>query len=223
MISAIFFDIDGTLMDFHAAERSAFLSSMHTWGVDRAEERYARYTVFNRRMWEALERGELSRTELLNTRFARFFAAESIAASADGFETLYRKNLSAEHTLMDGAVEILEYCAKKYPLYIVTNGIAATQHQRIHDAEIGKYFKGIYISEEVGYAKPDERFFTHCMNDAGLGHPEDILIVGDSLTSDMAGGIRMGFKTCWLRPLGSISAHPLDYEITHLRALKGIV
>lgn len=224
MIRAVFFDIDGTLMDFHAAERSAFLTAMRLRGIDRAEERYPRYTAFNRALWQELERGTLSREVLLQTRFPRFFAAEGITQSTDGFEALYRAHLSDGHTLLAGAREILEYCAAKYPLYVVTNGIAATQHKRLRDAALTQYFQKVYISEEIGYAKPDKRFFDSCMRDAGLRCPEQILIVGDSLTSDMRGGIDAGLKTCWLRPEASASRTlPVDYEITHLCELKGIL
>lgn len=223
MIKAIFFDIDGTLMDFKAAERSAFCRAMRMRGIDRAEERHPRYSAFNKSLWEALERGEITRDELLDTRYARFFEMEGITVSSDGFEDIYRVNLSDEHQLIEGAVDILEYCSAKYPLYVVTNGIADTQYKRIGDSGIGKYFRGIYISEEVGYAKPDKRFFDHCMNDAGLANPEEILIIGDSLTSDMQGGLNAGLRTCWFRPAGATCEHTFDYEIEHLSELKEIL
>ena len=223
MIKAIFFDIDGTLMDFKAAERSAFCRAMKMRGIDRAEEHYPQYTAYNKGLWESMERGEITREELIETRYARFFALEGITQSPEGFEQLYRANLSDEHQLMEGAIDILEYCSAKYPLYIVTNGIAATQHKRIDDSDIRKYFKKIYISEEIGYAKPDTRFFDYCMNDAGLTDPTEILIIGDSLTSDMQGGLKAGLMTCWMNPYNEDTDQKFDYVIRQLSELKKIL
>ena len=223
MIKANFFDIDGTLMDFKAAERSAFCRAMRMRGIDRTEERYPRYTIYNRSLWERMERGEISREELIATRYSRFFELEGITESSEGFEDIYRANLSDEHQMMDGAIDILEYCSAKYPLYIVTNGIAATQIKRIDDSGIAKYFKKIYISEEIGYSKPDKRYFDYCMTDAKLTTPEEILIIGDSVTSDILGGINFGLKTCWMNPEGAETELKVDYEIRHLSELKEIL
>jgi len=223
MISAIFFDIDGTLMDFKAAERSAFCKTLQSRGIDHPEERYPRYTVFNRSLWERMERGEITRQELIDTRYALFFELEGITESSEGFEQLYRANLSDEHQMMDGAIDILEYCSAKYPLYIVTNGISATQYKRIDDSGIAKYFKKIYVSEEIGYSKPDKSYFDYCMTDAGLTDPAEILIIGDSLSSDMLGGINSGLKTCWMNPDGAETELKIDYEIRHLSELRNIL
>ena len=223
MIKAIFFDIDGTLMDFKAAERSAFCRAMQMRGIDRAEEHYPHYTVYNKGLWESMERGDITRDELIDTRYARFFALRGITQSPEGFEQLYRANLSDEHQLMDGAIDILEYCSARYPLYIVTNGIAATQHKRIDDSGIEKYFQKIYISEEIGYSKPDKGYFDYCMNDAGLTNPDEILIIGDSLTSDMQGGLNAGLRTCWMNPYGAETDLKFDYMIRHLSELKEIL
>ena len=223
MIRAIFFDIDGTLMDFKAAERSAFCRAMAMRGIGHAEKRYPRYTVYNKGLWERMERGEITRDELLDTRYARFFEMEGITESSEGFEALYRANLCDEHQLMDGAIDILEYCFAKYPLYIVTNGIAATQRKRINDSKIEKYFKKIYISEEIGYSKPNKDYFSYCMSDAGLTDPSEILIIGDSVSSDMLGGINSGLKTCWMNPEGNKTDLKVDYEIQHLSELKEIL
>ncbi len=223
MIKAIFFDIDGTLMDFKAAERSAFCRAMKMRGIDRPEERYPRYTAFNKSLWESMERGEITRDELLGMRYTRFFEMEGLEASAEGLEDIYRANLADEHQLMDGAIDILEYCSARYPLYIVTNGIADTQHKRIDDAGIRKYFKKIYISEEIGYSKPDKGYFDYCMNDAGLTDPAEILIIGDSVSSDMLGGLNAGLKTCWMNPEGNTPKLKIDHEIRHLSELKEIL
>jgi len=225
MITAIFFDIDGTLLDFKAAEKAAFCRSMGEFGIDHAEEKYPRYTAFNRSLWEALERGELTRDELLAHRYENFFKNEGIRRDPRAFEDSYRKNLTEEHILMDGALEILDYLYGKYPMYVVTNGIAHTQYRRMKDSGIDRYFDGIFISEEVGYSKPDPRFFEKALEGAGNPDPADVIIIGDSLTSDIKGGIHAGLKTCWLHEKDAEKKedYPTDYDIVHLSELKEIL
>lgn len=222
MITTIFFDIDGTLMDFKAAEHAAFCRAMEQHHIPEGEARYPRYSAFNRSLWDALERGNITRDELLDHRYPDFFKLEQISADPRAFERSYRKNLSEEHILKDHAIEILEYLFPKYSLHIVTNGIAATQHSRIDGAGIRKFFQNIFISEEIGFSKPDPRFFRHALSAAGNPPSENVLIIGDSLTSDMLGGFRSGLKTCWIHDedTSKTPAHPLNYEINSLAELR---
>lgn len=225
MITTIFFDIDGTLMDFKAAERAAFCRAMQQHGIGSEQERYPRYSAYNRGLWEKLERGELTKDELLDHRFENFFRMEGISCNPGNFEKSYRENLSQEHVLMNGAEEILAYLSEKYAMYVVTNGIAATQHRRLRDSGIDRYFQGVFISEEIGFAKPDEGFFRHALAHAGSPAPSEVIIIGDSVTSDMLGGFCAGLKTCWMRGVNPQKhpGHPVDYEITELLQLKGIL
>ena len=225
MITTLFFDIDGTIMDFKAAEHAAFCRSMEEHGISNGEERYPRYTVYNRGLWEALERGELTRDELLEHRYARFFAMEQISCDPKAFEASFRTNLNNVHILIEGAWEILEYLSEKYPMYVVTNGIASTQHKRISDAKIDRFFQKLFISEEIGCAKPDPKFFAYALEQAGNPAPENVLIIGDSLTSDMQGGYNAGLKTCWYHSEATASrpSFPIDYEITDLAELRRIL
>jgi len=225
MITTLFLDIDGTILDFKAAEHAAFCRSMEQHGIQTAEELYPRYSAFNRSLWEALERGELTRDELLGQRYGRFFAMEQISCDPKAFEDTYRENLNDMHFLMDGAMEILEYLYEKYPLFVVTNGIAHTQYRRIGDAKIGRFFQKLFISEEIGCSKPDPRFFAHALAHAGNPDPKEVLIIGDSLTSDMLGGYQAGLRTCWLRTEETVAvpSFPIDYTITHLSQLRDIL
>ena len=225
MISTIFFDIDGTLLDFKAAEHAAFCKSMKQHGITDGESRYPRYTVFNRGLWEALERGEITKDQLLDHRYEQFFAMEQLSVDPKAFEASYRANLNEVHVLMEGAVEILDYLHGKYPMYVVTNGIAETQHRRLADSGIDRYFDGIFISEEIGFSKPDPKFFEYTLSRAGNPSPENVIIIGDSLTSDMLGGINAGFRTCWFlgqNPDG-VSKYPVDHDITDLAELRNIL
>ena len=110
-------------------------------------------------------------------------------------------------------------------MYVVTNGIAETQYRRLGDSGIDRFFDGIFISEEIGYSKPDPKFFEFALRHAGSPAPENVIIIGDSLTSDMLGGINAGFQTCWFHGQApdAVSKYPVNHSITKLSELRNIL
>ena len=142
----------------------------------------------NGQLWESYERGEISRDTVLYTRFGRVFEHFGIDADGIAFEHDYRKELDEGHDLMEGAMELVQTLAPLYELYIVTNGTTETQYKRLGDSGLSPYFKDIFISGEIGSRKPMKAFFDHCFEKAPHLSPEDVLIIGDSLSSDILGG-----------------------------------
>ena len=137
----------------------------------------------------------------------------------------YEEYLAREHVFVPGAPALLEALYGKYRMYIVSNGTAKIQYSRIAGADIGKYFDGIFISEEIGYDKPDRAFFSYCFSQIPDFSREESVIVGDSLTSDMLGGRNAGVRTVWFNPAkkrDEIGAMP-DFEIQAPRQLLDIL
>lgn len=196
MIKNIFLDLDDTILDFHKGEREAITETLSHFGVEVTDEIIARYRSFNRRCWEALERGEMERDDVLTKRFELFFDSLGRDVSAEEVQAYYEVKLSENAYFLDGAEQLLEALAGKYRLYITSNGTAFVQDRRIKHSGIAKYFDGIFISERMGAHKPSVEFFNACFARMDNPNREQTVIIGDSLTSDILGGINAGIHTC---------------------------
>ena len=196
MIKNIFLDLDDTILDFHRGEREAITETLEHFGVGVTDELIARYRAFNRSCWEALERGEMERDDVLTRRFALFFESVGKRASATEVQAYYEVKLSEGCYFLEGAEELLGELSGKYRLYITSNGTAFVQDRRIKASGIAGYFDGIFISERMGAHKPSAEFFDACFAQMDEPERESTVIVGDSLTSDILGGINAGIHTC---------------------------
>lgn len=205
----LLFDADDTLLDFRAAEHSALFRLFAAHGLPVTDALHAEYSAYNRSLWRQLERGELSREQLLRTRFAGFFERIGVRLDGPAAEEEYRGYLAEGTTLIPGAKEVCTELAKRHCLCIITNGIANTQRARLKAAGLEPLFRRIFISQEVGCEKPDPRFFEAVFRVLPGADPRRTLIIGDSLSSDILGGVRAGVDTCWFCP----DAPPEDPEI----------
>jgi len=218
----LLFDVDGTLLDFDKAEEEGIEGLLNHFGVPVTAENKHKYHITNKRYWEMLERGEITRDRLLGQRFEEYFGEFGVQVDGNEVDKLYRQYLNASAVLIDGAIELLESVKGKYPLYIVTNGVAATQYNRLAKSGLDKYFDGIFISEEANAQKPQPAFFEYCFEKMGRRDVENMLIIGDSLTSDMRGGNNAGIDTMWYNPHKSenhTEVH-LDYIVETLDEIK---
>ena len=224
MIRTVFLDLDDTLLDFHRSEREAISATLSSLGVTPTEEVIKRYSEINRYVWQQLELGKMTREQILVRRFELLF--EELLVSADGAEARrrYEKNLGGSFFYIDGAEELLTELSSKYDLYLMSNGTAAVQDRRIAASGIAKYFEGIFISERVGYNKPALEFFEKCFAEIPDFRKEESIIVGDSLSSDIKGGINASIPTCHYNPSGetSDSVRP-DYTIRTLEELPALL
>ena len=225
MIKHLFLDLDDTILDFHLAERCALSGTFSEIGIDPTEETMGRYSQINRSCWERLERGELTREQVLTLRFDLLFDELGIKASSEKTQQIYEYRLSLEHPFMDGGAELLPKLYGKYKLYIASNGTAVVQDRRIADTGIAKYFDGIFISQRIGYNKPAKEFFDGCFSAIEGFDPGEAMIVGDSLTSDILGGINSGMKTCYFNPRKRQNSTGIlpDYEISSLEELPPLL
>lgn len=223
MFKHILFDADNTLFDFDQMERNAFFDTMNAFLVPCDDALYNRYRAANRLLWLEFEQGRTDRDHALAMRFTVLLDGMDIDGAA--MNQLYQHNLAERTVMMPYAKELCERLSQKYVLSIVTNGVGPTQRRKLDHTPLEPYFTHQFISEEVGVSKPDVRFFEHVF--ATLGNParDTVLIVGDSLTSDMQGGMNAGISTCWLNREGDAApeGYRLDYEIRALEELAGIL
>ena len=225
MIEFLFLDLDDTILDFHKAERLALGRTFRSFGLEPTEEVLTRYHLINKAHWERLERKELTREEVLVGRFAALFQEFGLQVDPEACARGYEDNLSIGHYFLPGAYEAVESLSKKYKLYLASNGTAKVQAGRLNSANISHYFQKIFVSQEIGANKPDTLYFQRCFAEIPGFDVTKAMMVGDSLTSDILGGIQAGMKTCWVNPLGKIAPeniHP-DYEIKALSELEGLL
>lgn len=200
MIRFLFLDLDDTILDFHKAERLAIAKTFRSFGLEPTEEVLNRYHVINKIHWERLERGEETRLQVLENRFADLFSEMGVPADPAQIAKSYEGNLGIGHFFLPDAEETVHTLAEKYPLYLASNGTDTVQHSRLTSAGLYPYFKGIFISQEVGFNKPAKEFFDVCASKIPGFNAAQALMVGDSLTSDILGGANAGMKTCWVNP-----------------------
>ena len=200
MIRNILIDLDNTILDFDRAERIALEKAFIDFGIAPTEELLARYHVHNQRHWQMLERGEISRSQVLTGRFEALFAEQKITCDPEAIQPAYERYLCIGHYFLSGAQALLDALYGKYRLYIASNGNLQVQKSRIQSADLARYMDGIFISELIGFNKPDREFFERCFARIPDFKREETVIIGDSLTSDILGGINAGIRTIWYNP-----------------------
>lgn len=217
----VFLDLDDTILDFPWAEGQAIRRTFLDFGIEPTQELCSQYRRINLEHWRRLERKEITREELLLSRFQQLQQELSLEGDALAFADTYVRYLSQGHCFLPGAKEALELLKRKYRLYLATNGIAQVQYGRLESAGITDCFEKIFIAEELNAYKPQKEFFDGCFAAIEGFAPTKAIMVGDSLNSDVRGGINAGIATCWLNPHHREERdgiHP-DYQIETLSEL----
>jgi 2-haloacid dehalogenase len=225
MYSTLLFDLDHTLYDSDESERRAYAHTTATFGLDEPELHFATYLDINRAMWAAVERGELDPTEVRHRRFEQFNRSVGLDADPHRMADEFVWGLGAHGELYHGVADLLAALASRASLALVTNGLSDVQRSRLSRLGITDYFDAIIVSSEVGVTKPQPAIFELAFG--ALGDPEKstAVMVGDSLTSDIAGGRNFGIATCWYNRHGQVAdpdAEP-THEITDLTELLHLV
>ncbi|RSK27513.1 noncanonical pyrimidine nucleotidase, YjjG family [Bacillus sp. HMF5848] len=221
----LLFDVDDTLLDFQAAEKCALSRLADEVNFSLTAEMEEHYKKINIGLWQSFENGEITRDEVLNTRFSIFF--RTLGYEIDGilYEQKYRTYLGQGNQLVHGAYDLVGKLHGEYDLYIVTNGVSKTQNKRLHDAGVLPFFKGIFVSEDTGYQKPMKKYFDFVFNRIPHFNSENALIIGDSLSADIKGGNLVGIDTCWFNPNKKANNTNIvpTYEIHRLEDLHHIL
>lgn len=225
----LLFDIDNTLLDFTRAEHDAMADVLCAFGYPCDERLIVSYSRVNDEHWKMLERGEIDRGTLLWKRFAVFAEREGLQGmDPHAFADAFIDAVSRKSYLMDGALDICTRLAERYPLYGITNGSAKAQHGRFDPSPLRPLFQNNFISEEIGAAKPSQAFFDAVCRAVPEIDPEYTLVIGDSLSSDIAGGFCWGTDTCWVSHgkmlnVCSLSSCTPTYIVAHLSELANIL
>ena len=224
MIEFLFLDLDDTILDFHKAERIALTKTIRDFGVEPTEEVLHRYHLINKWHWEQLELGKLTRAEVLENRFKVLFQELGREVDATACARAYERNLSVGHYFLPGAEEAVEALHKKYRLFLASNGTASVQKGRMTSANLYRFFEKVFVSQEIGYNKPSEAYFDTCFAQIPGFDRAKAIMVGDSLSSDIKGGINAGIATVWVNPehkdCGNVKP---DYEIESLSQLEALL
>jgi len=219
----LLFDADNTLFDFSLAEYISFGETCRVGDIPYSEELYRTYSEINDGLWKRIEKKEIT-LEFLKTERFRLLLLEMGWADDDAalkkaqeLRDTYVETLAQQTCMIEGAEELCRTLAEQYKLYLVTNGIGKIQRSRFEKSALKPYFDGIFISEEMGCAKPEPAYFEHVLREIGSPAKEKCLVIGDSLTSDCDGAVRSGLDICWFNP-GNADAknRVLTYTVTKL-------
>ena len=222
--TTVYFDLDNTLLDFLATEHKAIYKLLTLHKLPCNDEIAARYSAINKGWWERFERGEIKKDEIYAGRFRSLLEALGENGDAEQMAKDYFGFLSEGHDLMDGAIEALEYVkGKGYTICATTNGVSFTQYKRIKESGLGKYFDYVFVSEDAGHQKPEREYFDYVMANSPEKDRSKIIVIGDSQSSDVLGGINAGLDTCWYNTTGEAPRFEPTYEIKHIREVMEIL
>lgn len=221
----VLFDADNTLLDFDAAENKALAETLNEFGLDADAETMERYRQINRALWKRLEKGEIRRDKLLSERFSQLLSALQARGNGSDMNRCYLNYLAQHPDTIPGALNVLDELAEVATLAVVSNGVEKVQKKRAKDAGLTQYMEDLFISEQVGCDKPNRKFFDYVLRALGVEQRSHVLVVGDSLTSDIQGGLNAGLDTCWYNPNGAANETGIQpkYEIHRLEELYPIV
>ncbi len=194
--NVLLFDVDNTLLDFYDAEENAFKVTSKYFGLPYSKENYITYRQINKKWWNLYEKGLCEKIEITTNRFKDYLNFIGKSGNAQDIHNKYVASLSLGKKNMDGAYQVLEYFKNKgCKIYLITNGVSKTQKSRLDGQPFNKFIDGVFISDEIGYPKPKVEYFKKVEELLGVKFDSKTLIVGDSLSSDIQGGINIGVDT----------------------------
>ena len=225
MFEFLFLDLDDTILDFQKAEHVALSKTLRGFGLEPTETVLKRYNLINKAHWEALERKELTREQVLLGRFQVLFEEMGISAEPVKVARAYEHNLSIGHWFLPGAEEAVARLSRKYKLYLTSNGTASVQKGRMTSANLYRFFENVFVSQDIGVNKPAVEYFENCFAQIPGFDKTKAIIVGDILTSDILGGQNAGIATCWVNPHHKQGRPDIrvDYEIEALSQLEDLL
>ena len=221
--TTLLLDLDETLFDFSKSEKFAIDKLMEKYNIPVTEENRRLYSKINDEKWKKLERGELTRPQIFRERFDDFLKKTGVTADTDEANLSYMQFLSQASFILDGALETCKKLSGNYLLYLVTNGTKIVQKGRLSGSPIMKYIKDVFISEEIGFNKPQKEYFDYVLEHIEEKDKTKILVVGDSLSSDIAGAENSGLDSCWVNRKNQKTVSDATYTISCITEIFDIL
>lgn len=224
MYKALFIDFDDTLYDFPYQSKNSLKRVLNEQGIFLSEDIYHSYKQFNAEFWRDFEKGVYKDSSLAYTRFQKLKDKYGFSYDAKRVNLQYLTNLYRFLKPIDNSEATVKKLSRKYDIYIITNGLHRAQVPKLNASKIKECVKDVFISEDIGYSKPSEKYFEYCLNSAGLSKNE-VLIIGDSLTSDMAGGVNAGIDTCWfnIKQKDNTFNIPITYTVNSMKEIEELL
>ncbi len=225
MYKLLIFDADYTLFDFDKAEKNALTRVSGDFGKMFDDNHIDLYKQINMSLWKKFEKNEISQNKIKTERFRIFFERAGIEADFHEGADKYLFYLSQGCCLLPGAGDLILNLKNKYKLGLLTNGISNVQHPRLENSALSDVFDAVVVSGDVGISKPNPKIFKIVAEKAGFKDKSEMLMIGDSLTSDIKGGINYGIDTCWYNPKNKSNLTDVKpkYEIDELTELYNIL
>lgn len=225
MIKAVLIDVDDTLLDFDESAKMSMHMAAKEMGITLPENIWEIFTDINEVLWKDLELGKLTSEELFHVRWTKIFEAAGIAADGPTFEAAFLRGLSVCAPRIAGAEELMPYLHEKYIVGVASNGPYEQQVNRLEKVGLLSYVDHMFVSGKIGHAKPSRAFFDACMEKLGDICPAEVMMVGDSISADIAGAKNYGMQTCWYNHKGLPADHGTmaDYKVESLLEIKEIL
>jgi 2-haloacid dehalogenase len=225
LYTTLLFDADGTLLDYDVAESHSLAAAAGSFALEVTPEILEVYRRINSALWTDLEKGLIDSLTLRVRRFELLARSTGWNIEAEAFSRRYLEELGCSGFLIPGTEAMLDALPARLTKAVITNGIRDVQYGRLTRAGLANRFEHIIISEDAGAAKPSPLFFDYALERIGSRNPLEYLIIGDSLTSDIAGGAGYGIDTCWFNPGGLSNGTDIvpDYEISGWHELPSII
>ncbi len=222
--TTVYFDLDNTILDFTATEYKAIKQLLEIHNLPNSDDIIAKYSSINQTWWERFEKGEIKKNEIFAGRFKTFLDFYSFDGNPQKMADDYFGLLSAGHDIIENADKVIKQLSSRgYIICITTNGVSKTQYRRIDECGLKEYFDYIIVSEDAGHQKPEIEYFEYAMANSSEKDRSKILVIGDSLSSDILGGINFGVDTCWFNPKGKAATLKPTYEIANIMQILDIL
>ncbi len=222
--TTIYFDLDNTILDFTATEYRAIKQLLILHNLPHSDDIIAKYSGINQSWWERFEKGEIKKEEIFAGRFKTFLEHFGFDGDPQKMADDYFGLLAAGHDIIkDADIVVKELKKRGYIICITTNGVSKTQYRRIDECGLKEYFDYVFVSEDAGHQKPDVEYFEYAMSNSHEQDKSKIIVIGDSLSSDILGGINFGVDTCWFNPKGKASTIKPTYQIANIMQILDIL